>query len=72
MNTTTVPAITNDEHIRCQRCDRELEPREVRARYLKSDFPTKVLACPNCGQIYIPEALALGKINEVERTLEEK
>lgn len=72
MSMTTTPKIENDERIRCERCDRELELMEVRAKYLKSDFPTKVLACPGCGQIYIPEALVLGKIGEVERTLEEK
>ena len=72
MNMQSTPAIANDEHIRCERCDRELEPMEVRAKYLKSDFPTKMLACPGCGQIYIPASLVFGKIGEVERTLEEK
>ena len=72
MSMQSTPAIANDERIRCERCDRELEPMEVRAKYLKSDFPTKVLACPVCGQIYIPESLVFGKIGEVERTLEEK
>lgn len=64
--------VVNDEHIRCAGCERELVPMEVRAHYLKSEFPTKVLACPGCGQVYIPESLVFGKISEVERTLEEK
>ena len=72
MNEQTVIPIVNDEHIFCARCSHELVPMDVRARYLKSEFPTKVLACPDCGQIYIPEALVCGKISEVERTLEEK
>ena len=67
----TVPIINHD-NIRCTGCDLELVPMDVRARYLKSEFPTKVLACPSCGQVYIPEELVFGKINEVERTLEEK
>jgi hypothetical protein len=45
---------------------------QVKAKYLKSDFPTKVLACPSCGQLYIPEELVFTKIAEVEHTLEEK
>lgn len=72
MNEQANIPILNHEHIRCGQCDLELVPRDVRARYLKSEFPTKVLACPACGQIYIPEALVFGKIDEVERTLEEK
>lgn len=72
MNEQTIIPIVNDEKICCVPCDRELVPMDVRARYLKSEFPTKVLACPVCGQIYIPEALVFGKIQEVERTLEEK
>ena len=72
MNEQTIIPIVNTEHVRCACCERELEPREVTARYLKSEFPTKVLACPVCGQIYIPEELVFGKIQEVERTLEEK
>lgn len=72
MNEQHVVPIVNDEHIRCAGCDCELVPMDVRARYLKSEFPTRVLACPVCGQIYISEALVFGKIDEVERTLEEK
>lgn len=62
----------NTEQIRCLRCDLELQLQQVRAVYLKSDFPTRVLCCPSCGQVYIPEDLVLNKMNEIERTLEEK
>ena len=72
MNEQTIIPIVNDDHIRCALCDVVLIPMDVRARYLKSEFPTKALACPVCGHIYISEALVFGKINEVERTLEEK
>ncbi len=64
--------IENPRGVRCARCDRELAPLQVRAVYLKSDFPTRVLCCPECGQVYIPYELVCGKIAEVERTLEEK
>lgn len=62
----------NTEHIRCVRCDEELRLLRVRATYLKSEFPTRVLACPSCGQVYVSEALTINKIAEIERTLEEK
>lgn len=67
----TVP-LENEAGVRCVPCGETLAPMQVRAAYLKSDFPTKVLACPVCGQVYIPWSLVRGKIAEVERTLEEK
>lgn len=64
--------IENGAGVLCVPCGETLAPAQVRAAYLKSDFPTRVLACPACGQIYIPWDLVRGKIAEVERTLEEK
>ncbi|MDL2217287.1 hypothetical protein LJC27_01340 [Christensenellaceae bacterium OttesenSCG-928-M15] len=62
----------NVEQIRCHQCDEELVLRRVRAVYLKSEFPTRVLGCPNCGQVYVSENLTMNKIAEIEHTLEEK
>lgn len=64
--------IENKEGIRCAACDVELELLKVTMSYLKSTFPTRILRCPKCGQCYISEELALGKVQEVEATLEEK
>ena len=64
--------IENRERIRCLPCDRELELIKVTMSYLKSSFPTRILRCPQCGQSYIDEELALGKAQEVEAALEEK
>jgi len=64
--------IENNEHIRCEACDLELELLKVNMSYLKSTFPTRILRCPKCGQCYISEELALGKAQEVEAALEEK
>ena len=72
MRRTAAATVVNRDHIRCAACDMELVPMPVKAKYLKSDFPTKVLACPSCGQLYIPEELVFSKIAEVEHTLEEK
>lgn len=31
-----------------------------------------MLRCPKCGQVYIPEDLAKGKMAQLEKSLEEK
>jgi uncharacterized C2H2 Zn-finger protein len=64
--------IKNDENLKCTKCDVLLEPGKVNIRYMKSAFATELLKCPKCGQVYISEELALGKIFEVEKTLEDK
>ncbi|EQB22709.1 hypothetical protein UNSWDHB_3023 [Dehalobacter sp. UNSWDHB] len=64
--------VKNDERIRCVACDVELEPIPVTMSYLESTFPVKILSCPRCGQSYISESLALGKMLEAETALEEK
>ena len=56
----------------CHRCDVALIPMEARFDYLQRSFKQKVLRCPECGQIFIPESLAQGRMKEVETTLEEK
>jgi hypothetical protein len=49
-----------------------MEEMEAHFSYLKRTFKHKVMRCPACGQIYIPEDLAKGRMREVEYTLEEK
>ncbi|WP_213693933.1 DVU_1557 family redox protein [Aminiphilus sp.] len=53
-------------------CGGELEPRKVAARYLGSRFEVELPACTVCGLVLVPEALALGKMLEVEKILEDK
>ena len=64
--------ITNDEALRCCKCDVLLEVEKINVRYLRSTFPTRLLRCPSCGQTYLPEDIAMGKVREVEMSLEEK
>ena len=45
---------------------------KVLISYLGSGFPVDLLKCPSCGQVFIPEELALGKMAEVEKALEDK
>ncbi|WP_374700073.1 DVU_1557 family redox protein [Fusibacter sp. 3D3] len=40
--------------------------------YLGNNFPVELSKCEKCGLVYIPEDLALGKMEQVEKTLEDK
>lgn len=63
---------TDYSHWRCIACDEPLSPSAVELEYLDSRFNVELPACPNCGLVLIPEDLALGKMAEVERLLEDK
>ena len=56
----------------CAKCGVSLEIAEVNVAYLGSAFPVKLPRCPSCGLVFVPEALAMGKMAEVEKTLEDK
>jgi hypothetical protein len=45
---------------------------KVDISYLGNSFPVDLLKCPNCGLVLIPEEMALGKMAEVEKALEDK
>lgn len=56
----------------CGRCDRPLEIKKVNVSYMGSSFPVDLPVCPQCGQVFVTEALANGKMAEVEQMLEDK
>ena len=56
----------------CAKCQLPLTPGKVSASYLGNSFPVDLLRCPGCGFTYVPEALALGKMLQVEQALEDK
>jgi hypothetical protein len=56
----------------CADCGEPLKPGKVDIAYLGSSFPVELLKCPKCGLVLIPEELALGKMAEVEKALEDK
>lgn len=56
----------------CDKCQVPMEPGEVILQYMGNDFPIRMPKCPSCGQVFIPEELAVGKILQVERALEDK
>ncbi len=56
----------------CDNCNIPLQPDKVDVAYMGNAFPVELLKCPNCGLVFIPEDLALGKMVDVEKQLEDK
>lgn len=56
----------------CQSCGVQLEMRTVEVAYRGSKYPVELPRCPKCGIVFISEELALGKMAEIERLLEDK
>lgn len=61
-----------DETMRCDLCHMNMELKEATFAYLGRTFKHKVLRCPACGQVYVSEDLAKGRMREVEGLLEDK
>ncbi|SPF55538.1 conserved hypothetical protein [Candidatus Desulfosporosinus infrequens] len=57
---------------KCGKCGGELKRGLVKASYLGNNFEVEELKCLNCGLVLIDEELALGKMFEVEQSLEDK
>ena len=64
--------LTDAKNWLCARCGCALVIKKLEVSYLGSGFPVDMPVCPQCGQVFVPEALALGKMAEVEKTLEDK
>lgn len=56
----------------CARCGIPLKPTNVEVAYLDSAFPVDLLACHQCGMVLVTEDLAVGKMANVEKLLEDK
>lgn len=56
----------------CNKCKCGLSEIDTQFTYLDKKFRHKVLRCPQCGQVFIPEDLAKGKMAKLEKSLEEK
>ena len=56
----------------CDQCKRKLELHKVKVSYLGGNFEVELMRCPECKNVYIGEDLALGKMLEVEKGLEDK
>jgi hypothetical protein len=56
----------------CDDCNVQLTLGNVTLSYLGSSFPVELYKCPQCGLVFIPEDLARGKMDQVEKALEDK
>ncbi|WP_319405262.1 DVU_1557 family redox protein [uncultured Desulfosarcina sp.] len=57
---------------RCGRCDCDLVVGQVAVAYMDNRFTTDLPYCPVCKTVLITEAVATGKMAEVEQILEDK
>jgi NAD-dependent SIR2 family protein deacetylase len=57
---------------KCFRCSELLVKKPVVFEYMNRSFSYEVPVCPKCGKVYISEALAEGRMAEVEASLEDK
>ena len=56
----------------CSKCSLPLRPRQIMVAYLGHAYPVDLMCCPQCGLVFVPEDLALGRMAEVEKALEDK
>ena len=56
----------------CNLCKVEMSTAKASLHYLGHNFYTDLIHCAQCGQVYIPEELAKGRMAEVEMMLEDK
>ena len=57
---------------RCCRCQCDLVVGQVAVKYMNNRFTADLPYCPVCKTVLITEAVATGKMAEVEQILEDK
>jgi RNase P subunit RPR2 len=56
----------------CTKCGRPLSERQVQVRYLGNAFSVTMFTCIECGTAMVTEEMALNKMAEAEKILEDK
>ncbi len=56
----------------CYNCGTNLQLAKTNVTYLGGSFEVELMKCPKCGMVLITEELAVGKMLEVEKGLEDK
>ena len=64
--------LSNEPELMCAKCHKLLVIGKVKASYLGNSFEVDLPHCSDCGFVYVSEALALGKMLQVEQALEDK
>jgi hypothetical protein len=57
---------------RCFKCNQPLTVGSALVDYLGNELTTDLPMCPSCSMVLISEQLAVGKVAEVEKLLEDK
>ncbi len=71
--TEKIPGASSTEpELICAKCQQPMVPGKIKATYLGSSFEVELPRCPSCGFVYVSEALAQGKMLQVEQALEDK
>lgn len=60
------------EKLICSKCNKELELTSINLEYLGHRMTHQFPTCPVCKLIYIPEEVVMGKMQQIERELEDK
>ena len=56
----------------CSACNEPMKKGSITLTYLGSTFPVGLFKCEQCNMVFIQEDLATGKMEQVEKTLEDK
>jgi NAD-dependent SIR2 family protein deacetylase len=64
--------LPEDMQWRCAKCDRELVVGSINVAYMGNRFTVDLPHCPGCGRVLIAEHVAMGKMAQVEKLLEDK
>lgn len=56
----------------CAKCRQRLVIQKVSFRYLNYEVAEPLPCCPQCGQVFLDEALVKGKMHTVETEMEDK
>lgn len=72
MRKVTTMERSEGQEIVCGKCQLPLAPARTRLTYQGVNFEAELPRCPGCQQVFVPEELALGKMHELEITLEDK
>ncbi len=64
--------IEENKEWKCLPCNALLKLGKVRIDYMNGSFTVELPCCPTCGMVLVPEEIALGKMLEVEKLLEDK
>lgn len=61
-----------ESKLKCMKCNEYLVPRKTQLNYLGHQIIHELPRCPVCGQVFMSEEIASGKMREVEMALEDK